>query len=111
MPSARSTTGKLQLGLRGDTSQAGCWSLGRRPNAAKAGWLGEEQQPLKWQHMEGAPLSPTFRQAWVDTMQTLWKTAESIYDKGRAKKQTEGAGTWRISRSSGRDLDSGCTHW
>lgn len=67
MPSARSTTGKLQLGLRGDTSQAGCWSLGRRPNAAKAGWLGEEQQPLKWQHMEGAPLSPTFRQAWVDT--------------------------------------------
>lgn len=44
-------------------------------------------------------------------MQTLWKMAESIYDKGRAKKQTEGAGTWRISRSSGRDLDSGCTHW
>lgn len=70
MPSARSTTGKLQLGLGGgggDTSQAGCWSLGRRPNAAKAGWLGEEQQPLKWQHMEGAPLSPKVRQAWVDT--------------------------------------------
>lgn len=31
------------------------------------GWLGEEQQPLKWQHMEGAPLSPTLRQARVDT--------------------------------------------